>query len=108
MTRAGVWAVVSAGVASIAPTLIGGGLTLLGVLITLTWTGQRERQRETDRRKHERETWARDLRYQSHVAFLTEFTAKSDAIDANEANYPEGDGPEPSYDWLLPVWNRYQ
>ena len=55
---------------TLAPTLLGGLLALGGSMLGQWWNERRAIQREERNRSHNHEVWARQLRYETHVAFL--------------------------------------
>ncbi|MFU8871457.1 hypothetical protein [Micromonospora sp. SL4-19] len=86
-------------------TALGGLLTLGGGLLGAWWTERRARDRETRAREHEREVWARGLRFEAHLRFLDVFEAKYRVTSTAKDDPHE---PEPPEDWLVPVWDAYQ
>lgn len=85
------------------PVLIGGGLTLGGGLLG-SWVGERRAvAREERDRAHEREVWARSLRYEAHLQFLSEFDHRYKAIAEAKARARQEPVPD---DWLDPAWDR--
>ena len=57
----------------VVPTVVGGVLAIGGGFVGQWWSQRSALAREAREREHEREVWARSLRYEAHVAFLTEF-----------------------------------
>lgn len=53
--------------------LFGGAVTAGGGYLQQRWSGKEAQAKEVRDRDHEREVWARDLRYQTHARFLQAF-----------------------------------
>lgn len=86
-------------------TLLGGLLALGGSWLGHWWNERRAIEREVRNRDHEREVWARELRREAHVHFLSEFDTKYRIAMDHEA-FP---GPEePPEDWLSTLWSNIQ
>jgi hypothetical protein len=90
---------------ALATTILGGLLVLVGGFIGQWWAERRAIAREQRDRQHEHEVWARALRYEAHVAFLTEFDARYRDLDRAHS---QGRYQRPSSDFLVPVWSRHQ
>jgi hypothetical protein len=90
---------------TLSSTLLGGLLALGGTTLGQWWNERRALRREERDREHEREVWARQIRYEAHLSFVKILDDKhSVAVDAeNDPNDPEA--PE---DWLMPVWDKLQ
>lgn len=88
-------------VAAVAGALI----ALVGNVIGQTRAERAAAARETRAQAHEREVWARGLRHEVHVEFLTEFDKHNEIVDRAQLR---NDGSEPDDDFLLPVWRRFE
>lgn len=87
-------------------TLLGGTLALFGGGLGQRWNERRAIEREARTREHEREIWARDLRREAHVQFLSEFDKRyQNAVDNKIYPSPETD---PLEDYLAPLWSHLQ
>jgi hypothetical protein len=66
---------------------------------------RRSTARERRDRDHERETWARGLRYEAHLSFLTDinqmYTAASHALDRYDPRSLDGEE-------FVPLWDSLQ
>lgn len=88
-----------------ADTALGGALALSGGIAGAVVTDRRAAAREQRTRDHEREVWARGLRHEAHVAFLSIVDEKFKAVSSARE---DDDGREAPDDFLVPVWDRYQ
>lgn len=86
-------------------TLFGGVLALAGGFAGQWWSERNAAAREERQREHDREVWARGLRYEAHVAFLAEFDRKYDTVRRVGDAEP---GREPENDYLASLWDRHQ
>ena len=90
-------------------TALDGLLAVAGGFVSGSWAERRADAREQQAREHEREVWARGLRYEAHVAFLSIRDAKFRLVsEAKDDPFHAQHGREPSEDYLMPVWDRYQ
>lgn len=87
-------------------TVLGASLALVGGFAGQWWSERRAAARESRERDHEREIWARHLRFEAHVAFLAEYDRKYTAYA--EATLTALDGEEPEDDYLVSLYDRYQ
>lgn len=90
---------------SLALTFLGGALAVGGGFFGQWWSERAAVAREQRERDHEREVWARGLRYEAHVEFLSTFDAKCKAASAAK---DRGEGQEAPHDWLVPLRARLQ
>ncbi len=89
----------------LATTTLGGLLAVGGGFLGVWWTERRAADRDRREREHEREVWARGLRYEAHLKFLDVFDTKYRVyMDAEDDRY-QVEAPD---DWLVPVRNEYQ
>ena len=90
---------------TLVPVVIGGALTLGGAMLG-SWVGERRAMAREERdRDHERETWARNLRYESHLRFLADFDQYYKTIEQSKQRGIDEPVPD---DWMNPLWDRLQ
>jgi hypothetical protein len=92
--------------ANLAPTLLGGALAIGGGMAGQWWAERRSMAREKRDREHEREVWARGLRVDAHLAFLTLFDERYGEWQSIRHGF--GGSAEPPEDYLAPLWQRFQ
>jgi hypothetical protein len=90
----------------IVTTALGGALAIVGGFAGQWWGERNATAREARDRAHEREVWARGLRYEAHVAFLSEYDRRYDEV--RDAKLLPDDGSEPPENYLVPLWDRHQ
>lgn len=86
--------------------IAGGVLGIFGSFITQWWSGRQADSRERRDRAHEREVWARQLRYEAHIGFLNEFERLFNAAMRAEGLGLSDQGVEPPEDFLFPLHDR--
>ena len=92
---------------TLSSTLFGGSLAFGGSMIGQWLNERRAIKREERTREHEREAWARQIRHESHVAFLKAFDdLLNTAIEVNTNRYEPM--PDPESDWLNPTYTKLQ
>lgn len=82
----------------LAPTLVGGGLALLGGFGGQWWSERRAVAREEREREHEREVWSRAQRRDAYAAFMLAFTTHWGEV-SKAANAEPEQPVEFSRDW---------
>jgi hypothetical protein len=93
----------------IVTTALGGALAIIGGFAGQWWGEKKATAREARDRAHEREVWARGLRYEAHVAFLSEYDRRYDQmwIVKQLQQLPGPSEPVPE-NYLQPLWDRQQ